>query len=238
LQCIATDRPIAVDWALEKTKYEAAIRKSVVEEQDDVDDLVTKMRAEAEKGTPAVKVKQEPKEGDDDDDDGEDRPKGKKKRHRNPHRSRGGKLAKLAGSKGGGELDESVVKVEADEEEEEDGSPKKKKIKFENADEEHSDDDEEENEHDEEEQGENEGATKSNKKLPEVSRDVRMGLTVFVDNVAFTANEDDLAEFMADKFGPVKYALFCLDPVTQHPRGTAFVQFMVSWLGVVFLSDS
>ncbi|XP_046394717.1 RNA-binding protein 28 [Ischnura elegans] len=48
--------------------------------------------------------------------------------------------------------------------------------------------------------------------------------TVFLRNVSFQTTSEELKEFM-EKFGPVTYALICVDRVTDHSKGTAFVKF-------------
>lgn len=62
------------------------------------------------------------------------------------------------------------------------------------------------------------------KKPKVISNDVSEGRTVFVKNVPFSASNDDLKTCM-ELFGPVIYALICIDPVTEHSKGTAFVKF-------------
>jgi len=59
------------------------------------------------------------------------------------------------------------------------------------------------------------------------SRDVVEKRTVFVRNVPFSASGDDVKELML-QFGDVKYAVLCIDKLTEHPKGTAFVQFLSS----------
>lgn len=59
------------------------------------------------------------------------------------------------------------------------------------------------------------------------SHDVSEGRTVFIKNVPFSVTNDDLKECVK-QFGPVFYALICVDRVTEHSRGTAFVKFKVS----------
>ena len=49
---------------------------------------------------------------------------------------------------------------------------------------------------------------------------------MFVKNVPFSANNDDLRNCM-EQYGQVIYALICIDPVTEHSKGTAFVKFQV-----------
>jgi len=62
-----------------------------------------------------------------------------------------------------------------------------------------------------------------------ISSDVSEGRTVFVKNVPFSANNDDVRNCM-EQFGQVIYALICIDPVTEHSKGTAFVKFQVCTL--------
>lgn len=59
-----------------------------------------------------------------------------------------------------------------------------------------------------------------------VSNDVSEGKTVFIKNVPFTAKNEDLKQCM-EQFGPVYYALICMDRLTEHSKGTAFVKFTV-----------
>ncbi|XP_066999250.2 RNA-binding protein 28 [Anabrus simplex] len=57
-----------------------------------------------------------------------------------------------------------------------------------------------------------------------VSNDVSEGRTVFVKNIPFSATNEDLKACM-EKFGPIFYALICMDPLTEHSKGTGFVKF-------------
>ncbi|CAH1721422.1 unnamed protein product [Aphis gossypii] len=57
------------------------------------------------------------------------------------------------------------------------------------------------------------------------SHDVKEGLTVFFKNVSFSVNNDELKRFVKERFGPVYYALVCVDRLTEHSKGTAFVKF-------------
>lgn len=59
-----------------------------------------------------------------------------------------------------------------------------------------------------------------------VSNDVVEGKTVFIKNVPFDATNDDLRQCML-QFGPLYYALICIDKLTEHSKGTAFVKFRV-----------
>lgn len=60
-----------------------------------------------------------------------------------------------------------------------------------------------------------------------VSNDVQEGKTVFVKNIPFSVTNADLKECMK-QFGPVYYALICIDKLTEHSKGTGFVKFVVS----------
>jgi len=59
-----------------------------------------------------------------------------------------------------------------------------------------------------------------------VSNDVSEGKTVFLKNVPFSVKNEELKKCM-EQFGPVYYALVCIDPLTEYSRGTAFVKFRV-----------
>ncbi|RZC40310.1 RNA-binding protein 28, partial [Asbolus verrucosus] len=110
------------------------------------------------------------------------------------------------------EVDSEPVKEENTEEDQEDQE--------ESTDEE-IEEEEESNDEDMEEQEE----TANDEKKPRVeSNDVVEGKTVFIKNVPFTATNEDLKECMR-QFGPIYYALICIDKYTEHSKGTAFVKF-------------
>uniref|UniRef100_A0A8C0QNK2 RNA binding motif protein 28 n=1 Tax=Chelonoidis abingdonii TaxID=106734 RepID=A0A8C0QNK2_CHEAB len=54
--------------------------------------------------------------------------------------------------------------------------------------------------------------------------DVAEGRTVFIRNVAFDTEEEELGE-MLEQFGDLKYVRIVLHPDTEHSRGCAFAQF-------------
>lgn len=56
------------------------------------------------------------------------------------------------------------------------------------------------------------------------SHDVSEGKTVFLKNVPFSVKNEELKKYM-EQFGPVYYALVCMDPLTEYSKGTAFVKF-------------
>jgi len=55
--------------------------------------------------------------------------------------------------------------------------------------------------------------------------DVEEGKTVFIKNLAYETDEEDLRDMMEEIFGPVHFAKLVMDKVMNHPRGTAFVKF-------------
>ncbi|XP_034948872.1 RNA-binding protein 28 [Chelonus insularis] len=71
---------------------------------------------------------------------------------------------------------------------------------------------------------ENNQEIKEEKRPRVISHDVREGKTIFLKNVPFSAKNDDIKVCM-EQFGPVHYALVCMDPLTEHSKGTAFVKF-------------
>ncbi|XP_076646791.1 RNA-binding protein 28 isoform X2 [Halictus rubicundus] len=56
------------------------------------------------------------------------------------------------------------------------------------------------------------------------SHDVSEGKTIFFKNVPFSVKNEQLKKFV-EQFGPVFYALVCIDPLTEYSKGTAFVKF-------------
>lgn len=60
------------------------------------------------------------------------------------------------------------------------------------------------------------------RKLPS---DVNEGKTVFIRNLSFDSEEEELGELL-QQFGDLKYVRIVLHPDTEHSKGCAFVQFM------------
>ncbi|XP_052744776.1 RNA-binding protein 28 [Bicyclus anynana] len=55
--------------------------------------------------------------------------------------------------------------------------------------------------------------------------DAEDGCTVFLTNIPFSVNNEQLQAF-AETTGPVKYALICVDKLTEHSKGSGFVKFV------------
>lgn len=54
--------------------------------------------------------------------------------------------------------------------------------------------------------------------------DAEDGCTVFLVNIPFSVDNDQLRQF-AERIGPVQYALVCVDKMTEHSKGSGFVKF-------------
>ncbi|XP_036282028.1 RNA-binding protein 28 isoform X5 [Pipistrellus kuhlii] len=65
----------------------------------------------------------------------------------------------------------------------------------------------------------------SKKKKRKLPSDVNEGKTVFIRNLSFDSEEEDLGELL-QQFGDLKYVRIVLHPDTEHSKGCAFAQFM------------
>ncbi|XP_059113444.1 RNA-binding protein 28 [Peromyscus eremicus] len=75
------------------------------------------------------------------------------------------------------------------------------------------------------EEQEDEDVPVSKKKKRKLSSDVSQGRTVFIRNLSFDSEEEDLGEVL-QQFGDLKYVRIVLHPDTEHSKGCAFAQFM------------
>ncbi|KAK2096568.1 RNA-binding protein 28, partial [Saguinus oedipus] len=64
----------------------------------------------------------------------------------------------------------------------------------------------------------------SNKKKRKLPSDVNEGKTVFIRNLSFDSDEEELGELL-QQFGDLKYVRIVLHPDTEHSKGCAFAQF-------------
>jgi len=56
--------------------------------------------------------------------------------------------------------------------------------------------------------------------------DIGEGKTVFIRNLSYDSEEQELKALMEEYFGRVAFAKLVMDKVMGHPRGTAFVKFL------------
>ncbi|XP_041969805.1 RNA-binding protein 28 [Aricia agestis] len=110
---------------------------------------------------------------------------------------------------------ESDASDKDDEDEEEDASDD------DNEDEDESEDDDVDDEVDDDKSVTSTQPDFQRKKL----NDAEDGCTVFIVNIPFSVDNDQLKAF-AETTGPVKYALVCVDKLTEHSKGTGFVKFV------------
>ncbi|XP_041531473.1 RNA-binding protein 28 [Microtus oregoni] len=75
------------------------------------------------------------------------------------------------------------------------------------------------------EEQEDEDVPVSKKKKRKLPSDVNEGKTVFIRNLSFDSEEEDLGEVL-QQFGDLKYVRIVLHPDTEHSKGCAFAQFM------------
>ncbi|XP_065740202.1 RNA-binding protein 28 [Phocoena phocoena] len=75
------------------------------------------------------------------------------------------------------------------------------------------------------EEQEEEEVLKKKKKKRKLPSDVNEGKTVFIRNLSFDSEEEDLGELL-QQFGDLKYVRIVLHPDTEHSKGCAFAQFM------------
>ncbi|XP_054940681.1 RNA-binding protein 28 [Physeter macrocephalus] len=149
-----------------------------------------------------------------------------------------------------GDYDDEEDDEEEDEEEEEENKEskltkpvpiQKRAVKraapAESSDEEHSDDNSDLEERDSSAGGEDldqsdtnteeqeQEVSKKKKKKRKLPSDVNEGKTVFIRNLSFDSEEEDLGELL-QQFGDLKYVRIVLHPDTEHSKGCAFAQFM------------
>jgi len=112
---------------------------------------------------------------------------------------------------------------DSDESESRKSDPESSQDESDNEEEDDDAESEEDEEMEDEEQISDDEEEKAKKKRLD---DLDQGKTVFLKCVPFSATEDDLRECLG-KFGPIAYALICVDRVTEHSKGTGFVKFRV-----------
>lgn len=129
--------------------------------------------------------------------------------------------------------DDVKVKIEVESEEEADEDEENEDEEDEDEEDEESDD--EGSDSDDEQEDENEDDEAVDDDVQEIeyrrkrnSNDILEGRTVFVKNVPFRATQEDFKKCM-EQFGPVEYACICMDRLTEHSKGTAFVKFRVKF---------
>ncbi|ELR57852.1 RNA-binding protein 28 [Bos mutus] len=195
-------RTVAVDWAVAKDKYKSTQSASVPGEEKRPEPEHQEL--DQENGREEEDMEEGENESDYDDDEEEEEDKESK-------------LPKPV------QIHKRVVKRPAP---------------AESSDEEHSDDDSDLEERDSidggedlaqsdtsSEEQEEEEVSKKKRKKRKLPSDVNEGKTVFIRNLSFDSEEEDLGELL-QQFGDLKYVRIVLHPDTEHSKGCAFAQFM------------
>ncbi|XP_007611563.1 RNA-binding protein 28 [Cricetulus griseus] len=223
-------RTVAVDWAVAKDKYKdtqpasAPDGKNVSSEREHKDSGKKNGRVEEQEEEEEEEEEDDDDDDDDDSDDDED-----------------------DDDDGDDDGDEEDDDDDDDEEEEDEEESRESTVKIqkravkraapeESIEEDHSDEDsdlEEGGSVDGEgvqsgssaEEQEDEDAPVSKKKKRKLPSDVNEGKTVFIRNLSFESEEEDLGEVL-QQFGDLKYVRIVLHPDTEHSKGCGFAQFM------------
>lgn len=213
-------RPVALDFALSKSHYLRAEQGSEMELESTSASASTSISTEPRMATykdpdDAFDVEMVDVEG---TSDVEDEPKAKiktKAKANIKHQDQDGDS--------GEDEDEDVDIENVTEDEEQVKKPSFPSLKGEDKVEE--DEETEEEEEEEEEEGTEEESTSLQK-------------TVFIRNVPFTTEEEELTDLLTERFGPVIYCKVVRDPQTGAARGTAFAKFVSVQAARLAISES
>ncbi|XP_072258045.1 RNA-binding protein 28 [Pyxicephalus adspersus] len=231
------DRTVAVDWAVAKDKYTATqgatpnetnknTEECKAEESDEDKEAASSDDDEGKTTSLNVEGNSEEEDNNDASSDIEDReqeePEEEKKR---PKATK--KAQKLSVKKA---LAKNKKVADSEDEEEDDDDDDK--------DEDHDDDEEEDDkaadseqdsdmddDDDMSEDSESKKKDKNEKKKKQLPSDVGEGKTLFIRNLSFNSEEEDLEELLL-RFGNIKYVRIVVHPDTEHSKGCAFVQFV------------
>ncbi|XP_037023644.2 RNA-binding protein 28 [Artibeus jamaicensis] len=204
-------RTIAVDWAVAKDKYKSTQSASAPGEEKRPEPKHQKLgkengreeesRGKEEGGDDDGHTEEE--EGDDDDEEEEKNKKSKVAKPVQIHK----RATKRAAPAESSEEDQSDE--DSDLEEDSDGGDGGEDLAQSDTDTEGQED---------------EDVQVSKKKKRKLPSDVNEGKTVFVRNLSFDSEEEDLGELL-QQFGDLKYVRIVLHPDTEHSKGCAFAQF-------------
>ncbi|XP_066218695.1 RNA-binding protein 28 [Saccopteryx leptura] len=203
-------RTVAVDWAVAKDKYKNTQSASVPGEKrpEAKHQKLGKVNGRKAEGDHEhdVEEEEEEEEEDDDDDDSDDEEENKDSKVTKPvhiHKRAVGRAAPTESSEedhsdGDSDLEESDGVESGEELAQSDTNT---------------------------EEQEDEDVHVSKKKKRKLPSDVNEGKTVFIRNLSFDSEEEELGELL-QQFGDLKYVRIVLHPDTEHSKGCAFAQFM------------
>ncbi|XP_063304410.1 RNA-binding protein 28 [Pelobates fuscus] len=218
-------RTVAVDWAVAKDKYTATQETAtpegkkesgqkdvtaqsdseVEEEQKDQEDNSSDGKQDADDS--------EVEQSEEDEEDSEDEPE-------KPETKSQEKSVKKSQYPKDSSSDEDDEDDEDDEEDDEDDEDDEEKAASTDSEDDDEDDDSEDSDIKSKKKGKKEKTKK--RTLPS---DVGQGKTLFIRNLSFNSEEEDLEKLLLC-FGNLKYVRIVVHPETEHSKGCAFVQFV------------
>ncbi|XP_027695998.1 RNA-binding protein 28 isoform X2 [Vombatus ursinus] len=188
-------RTVAVDWAVAKDKYNATPSSASGEEQKATEPKQQDASQEEES--------EEEDEDEEEDDDEEDEEEELQVAKSAKTQKREGKRPLTLGAESSEEDEDSDLEERSICEDEEEWG---------------------QNEVDSDEE-DRDGEVPKKKKKRKLPSDVNEGKTVFIRNLSFDSEEEDLGEIL-QQFGDLKYVRIVLHRDTEHSKGCAFAQFM------------
>ncbi|XP_012329529.2 RNA-binding protein 28 [Aotus nancymaae] len=199
-------RTVAVDWAVAKDIYKDTQSISALGEEKSRESK----HQESVKKNGREEEDMEEEENDDDDDDDDDDDEDEEEENIES------KVTKPV------QIQKRAIKRTASAESSEDHSEEDSDLEESNS----IDDGEELAQSDSStEEQEDKAVQVSNKKKRKLPSDVNEGKTVFIRNLSFDSDEEELGELL-QQFGDLKYVRIVLHPDTEHSKGCAFAQFM------------
>uniref|UniRef100_A0A8D1ZTL5 RRM domain-containing protein n=1 Tax=Sus scrofa TaxID=9823 RepID=A0A8D1ZTL5_PIG len=202
-------RTVAVDWAVAKDKYKNTQPASAPGEEKRPGSENQELGQEngREEGD------MEEKEGEESDDDSEEEEDDEEAETKGPKVTKPVQIQKRA-------VKRAAPAESSEEELSDDDSDLEEGDSFDDGEELAQSDTSTEEQEEEDIQG-----SKKKKKKRKLPSDVNEGKTVFIRNLSFDSEEEDLGELL-QQFGDLKYVRIVLHPDTEHSKGCAFAQFM------------
>ncbi|XP_057878668.1 RNA-binding protein 28 [Melospiza georgiana] len=202
-------RPLAVDWAVAKDKYQGTQGPPKTPEGKEKGEGKKEMEEEEEE-------EEEEDEGKDEENEEEEEEEEEEEAAQAPRQS-----PKRGSGARAGLGHRKKKKVEEDEDEEDEEEEEQEEDEEKDEDEEDEDEEDEEGEDEDEDDEDEEEEPPRRRQRPS---DVAEGRTVFIRNLSFDTEEEELEESLA-KFGGLCYVRLVLHPNTGTPKGSAFAQF-------------
>ncbi|XP_006146923.1 RNA-binding protein 28 isoform X2 [Tupaia chinensis] len=200
-------RMVAVDWAVAKDKYKdtqsaSAPGQEKNSEPEHQGSIKKNVREEED-----VEGEEDDEDDEDDDEDSDD-----------DDSAGGSKASNLTKPV---QIQKRAIKRAAPAESSEDHSDEDSDQEEKEGTDDGEDMDQSDTSNDEQEDEDVQISKKKKRKLPS---DVTEGKTVFIRNLSFDSEEEDLGELL-QQFGNLKYVRIVLHPDTEHSKGCAFAQF-------------